>query len=140
MFSRTNRPTAGPELAQAPRKPGVASLIAEGVQIKGDLASEGDIHLDGRLDGDLRAGSLTIGETGAVTGAIYADCVEVRGRVTGTLCARKVRLLATARVDGDISHTELAIEAGAQFEGRSLALVTPAAEAAAEPVLSVAAE
>jgi cytoskeletal protein CcmA (bactofilin family) len=137
MFSRTSKGGAAAEPAQAPRRPGVASLVAEGVQLRGDLTTEGDIHLDGLLEGDLRAGCLTIGESGVVNGAIVADSVEVRGRVTGTLCARRVRLWATARVDGDISHTELAIEAGAHFEGRSLALVPPAAEPA---LLTVAAE
>jgi cytoskeletal protein CcmA (bactofilin family) len=136
MFSRTNRGDPPAEAAQGSRKPSVASLVAEGVQIRGDFATEGDVHLDGVVEGDLKAGRLTIGETGAVIGTILADCVEVRGRIEGTLCARQVRLWASARVDGDISHTELAIEAGAHFEGRSLALTPPAAE----PALSVAAE
>lgn len=138
MFSKPQ--TKGASAAAdtpTPRKLAVASLIADGVTLRGDLVTEGDLHLDGALEGDLRVKCLTIGETGAVTGAIFADSIEVRGLVTGTICARQVRLWATARVDGDISHTELAIEAGAHFEGRSLAL-TPA-QPAAEP-LSVAAE
>ena len=78
---------------------------------------------------------------GSVTGAIHADAVEIRGRVTGVICARRVKLWATARVDGDISHTELAVEAGAHFEGRSLALVPPVQQALEAPsALSVAAE
>lgn len=138
MFSKTK--AAPPEPAQA-RKLTAASLVADDVHIKGDFETSGDLHLDGAVNGDLRAGMLVIGESGVVTGAIHADSVEVRGRVTGVICARRVKLWATARVDGDISHTELAVEAGAHFEGRSLALVppeTPALEAPA--VLSVAAE
>ena len=94
------------------------------------------------MEGDLQAGRLTIGETGAVTGSIQAESVEVRGRIAGTVSARQVRLCATARVDGDISHAELTIEAGAHFEGRSLVLPPPAAPAQAEPptALGVAAE
>lgn len=138
MFSKPQtKGASAPGDAAPPRKLAVASLIADGVTLRGDLATEGDLHLDGALEGDLRVSHLTIGETGVVSGSILADSVEVRGVVTGTICARQVRLWATARVDGDISHTELAIEAGAHFEGRSLAL-TPA-KAAAEP-LSVAAE
>ena len=110
------------------RKLSVASLVAEGVRIQGDVASESDLHLDGAVDGDLRVGRLTIGETGSVTGTITADGVDIRGRVTGTIIARQVRLWATARVDGDISHTELSVEAGAHFVGRSLEMVAePAA-------------
>ena len=135
MFSKAAKGGDPADLstASAPRKLSVASLVAEGVRLRGDLATEGDLHLDGALEGDLRVGQLTVGETGAVTGTIQADSIEIRGRVTGTIAARHVRLWATARVDGDISSSELAIEAGAHFVGRSLAL-------AAEPTsLSVVA-
>jgi len=138
MFSKTTKDA--PAEPSQPRKLAAASLVAEGVRISGDLETSGDLHLDGALEGDLRVGVLTIGESGSVMGAIYADTIEVRGRVTGIICARRVRLWATARVDGDISHTELAIEAGAHFEGRSLALVPPPAAPADEvPALTVVA-
>lgn len=140
MFSRTTKTDAAADTAQ-PRKLAPASLIAEGVRISGNLETAGDLHLDGALDGDLRVGLLVIGESGSVAGAIHADSVEVRGRVTGVICARRVKLWSTAHVDGDISHTELAIEAGAHFEGRSLALVPPETPALEAPAaLSVAAE
>lgn len=126
--------------AEAPRKLAPASLVADGVRIAGNFETSGDLHLDGAVDGDLRVGMLVIGETGVVNGAIHADAVEVRGRVVGVICARRVKLWATARVDGDISHTEIAIEAGAHFEGRSLALVPPETPALEAPALSVAAE
>lgn len=138
MFSKSSKDSA-PEPAPA-RKLAPASLVAEGVRITGNLETAGDLHLDGLVDGDLRVGMLVIGETGGVNGSIYADAIEVRGRVTGVICARRVKLWSTARVDGDISHTELAIEAGAHFEGRSLALVPPETPALEAPALSVAAE
>ena len=135
MFSKAAKGGDPADLttSSAPRKLAVASLVAEGVRLKGDLATEGDLHLDGSLEGDLRVGHLTLGESGAVSGTIQADSVEIRGRVTGAITARQVRLWATARVDGDISHTELAVEPGAHFVGRSLAL---AAEPAALSVVA----
>ena len=136
MFSKA---TKGPEPVEyaALRTLSVASLVAEGVRIKGNVATDGDLHLDGAVEGDLTVARLTIGETGLVTGAIKAETIEVRGRVVGTISARQVRLLATARVDGDISHTELSIEAGAHFEGRSLMIVpAPIVEAAALSVVA----
>jgi cytoskeletal protein CcmA (bactofilin family) len=140
MFSKMQtRPQAQADPVAAARKPTVASLVAQGVTIRGDFATVGDLHLDGAVEGDLKVGRLTIGETGAVTGSIQAESIEVRGRITGTVSARQVRLCATARVDGDISHTELAIEAGAHFEGRSLVLPPPA-HTDAPAALGVAAE
>lgn len=139
MFSKAaTRAGQAPE-PTPPRKPGVASLVADGVTIRGDLATSGDLHLDGAVEGDVTVGRLTIGETGVVTGVIHAESVEVRGKVSGAISARQVKLCASARVDGDISHAELSIEAGAHFEGRSLVLAPPAADAAPAP-MSVAAE
>lgn len=136
MFSKPTK-IASPQDATQPRRPVVASLIAEGVVIRGDVASQGDLHLDGVVEGDVAVTQLTIGERGGVTGAIRAETVEIRGHVTGTITARQVRLCASARVDGDISHAEISIEAGAHFAGRSLVVAPPVS--AIEP-LSVAAE
>ena len=130
MFSKPNRvPAEG--AAPAGRKPAPASLIAEGLLLRGELSTDGDVHLDGTLEGQVSVGRLTIGEPGVVTGTIEADSVEVRGRVTGSINARQVRLCATARVDGDITHAELSVEAGARFEGRSLQVRPPADSAPA---------
>ena len=138
MFSKAAK-GAEPFETSTPRKLTAASLVAEGVRIRGDLVTDGDLQLDGAIEGDLSVGQLTIGETGLVSGTIQADAVEVRGRVVGTICARRVRLLASARVDGDISHTELSIESGAHFEGRSL-MIVPAPIVEVSPLSVVAAE
>jgi cytoskeletal protein CcmA (bactofilin family) len=132
MFSKPNKPpsaTARPDSPETPaRKPIACSLIAENVSLEGDLASDGDVQLDGAVRGDLRVGHLSIGETGQVEGAITADAVEIRGRVVGTITAKTVRLYPTARVDGDLTHVQLAVDAGAQFVGRSVKLVPPVPE------------
>lgn len=137
MFSKPNKPAgaaARPDALEAPRKPIACSLVAENVRVDGDLSSDGDVQLDGAVRGDLRVGHLSIGETGQVEGAVTAESVEVRGRVAGTITARSVRLFATARVDGDITHEQLAIEAGAHFSGRSLNGPTAAPEQLSLPV------
>ena len=48
---------------------------------------------------------------------MLADDVVVNGRVVGRVRGLKVRLTATARVEGDIIHKTIAIESGAHFEG-----------------------
>jgi cytoskeletal protein CcmA (bactofilin family) len=143
MFSKPVKPSRGEAPDPAPtasRKPIAASLIAENVTVNGDLASDGDVQLDGTVRGDLRIGRLTVGEAGVVEGAIEAEAVDVRGRVTGSITAQQVRLHATAAVQGDITHAQLAIDAGARFEGRSLRFENPAPAAPAEPAAQPQAE
>jgi cytoskeletal protein CcmA (bactofilin family) len=118
MFAKpANQTSPTPEAA---KKPMAASLVAENVTLTGELASDGEVHLDGRLKGDARVNRLLVGESGAVEGAISADAVEVRGRVRGVITARTVKLHGSADVEGDIAHDELVIEAGARFNGRSV--------------------
>ena len=129
MFSKPSKSASSPEAPDTPARKAVAcSLIAENVSLEGDLASSGDVQLDGAVRGDLKVAHLSIGETGQVEGSIVADAVEVRGCVVGAIAAKSVRLYATARVDGDLTHVQLAIDAGAQFVGRSVKLVPPVPE------------
>jgi len=140
MFSKPANKTPAPRTEGADalvRKPIACSLIAENVTLRGDVATDGDVHLDGTLTGDMRVRELTIGEGGVVEGSIEAESVEIRGKVVGTVTAKSVRLYSTARVEGDITHAQLAIESGAHFEGRSLKFETPAT---AEPLAISAAE
>jgi cytoskeletal protein CcmA (bactofilin family) len=140
MFSKPQTKGASSPAETSPaRKLAVASLVADGVVFRGDFTTDGDLHLDGVVEGDLKAARLTIGESGVVNGTIQVESIDIRGQVTGTISAREVRLWATARVDGDISHAELSIESGAHFEGRSLVLPAAEPEAAEAPALSVVA-
>ena len=130
MFSKPAKPVSNRSdgVEATVRKAIACSLVAENVCLEGDLKSDGDVQLDGAVRGDLRVAHLTIGETGLVEGAVTAETVEIRGRVTGTINAKSVRLYGTARVDGDITHSQIAIDVGAHFAGRSIRLTAPVQE------------
>lgn len=96
----------------------VPSIISTGVRIAGDLTSDGEVHIDGLVEGDVRANSVTVSPCGRVSGAISGDTVRIEGEVDGQITAQSVSLSATARVKGDIAHDTLALEQGAHFEGR----------------------
>jgi cytoskeletal protein CcmA (bactofilin family) len=83
----------------------------------GNLESAGEVQVDGRVHGDIKAEMLLIGEKADVHGEIVADTVRVHGRVEGQIRARLVSLAKSAHVVGDILHHELAIEQGAFLEG-----------------------
>jgi cytoskeletal protein CcmA (bactofilin family) len=118
MSSSTTQLTApAPARKSGPR---VASLIADDIAIEGNLRGEGELQVDGVIRGDVAVARLTIGESGQIEGSVHAESVEVRGRVAGAITGKQVRLHASAHVDGDITHEQLTIDAGAFFEGRSL--------------------
>jgi cytoskeletal protein CcmA (bactofilin family) len=98
----------------------VASLIADDISIAGDLRGEGELQVDGMIRGDVTVTRLAVGESGQIEGSVTADVADIRGRVVGSITAKQVRLFASAHVDGDITHEQLTMEAGAFFEGRSL--------------------
>jgi len=104
----------------APKRPSRAtapSIISADLIVTGTLVSNGDIQIDGIVEGDVRSVGLVIGEKAEIHGEILAEDVTVRGRVIGRIRARKVQLSATSHVEGDILHEAFAVEAGAFFEG-----------------------
>lgn len=119
---------------RAPARQAVPSIVGADLRISGDLSSDGEVHVEGGIDGDVRCRVIIIGEGGSVTGAIEAERAVVRGGVTGRITARTVELARTARIIGDIAHDSLEIEAGAQFEGNARPL-TGASAIAAAPAL-----
>lgn len=93
------------------------SLLSSDLTIKGNVATSGDIQIEGTIEGDVRAHLLTVGESATIRGEVIADDVVVNGRVIGRVRGLKVRLTASAKVEGDIVHKTIAIESGAHFEG-----------------------
>jgi cytoskeletal protein CcmA (bactofilin family) len=93
------------------------SIISSSLRIVGNLVSDGDIQVDGTVDGDVQSRSLTISQGAAVNGAISSDSVRVDGAVNGQIKAANVLLGPTAHVMGDIIHASLVVEAGAFVEG-----------------------
>jgi cytoskeletal protein CcmA (bactofilin family) len=111
-----------PPPAQQTRKPAerAASVLGADLVIKGGIEGRGEIQLQGRAWGDVKVERLVVGEQAELEGAVEAASVEVRGRVMGSITARQVRLAPSARVEGDITYEQLAIEMGAQFEGKCI--------------------
>ncbi len=109
---------AGTSSAPAAAKPKPApSVLSSDLTVTGNLVTSGDIQIEGTVEGDIRAHLLTVGEGATVKGECVADDVVVNGRVVGCVRGLKVRLTASARVEGDIIHKTIAIESGAHFEG-----------------------
>ena len=120
MFSKSSKNTAKQASKQpaAPAvKPVAPSIISKDLRIIGDLNCDGEIQVDGSIDGDIRTKVLLVGETAHIKGEIIADTVRVHGTINGQVKAQAVSLAATAHVVGDILHEDLSIDKGAYLEG-----------------------
>ncbi len=117
MFSESKKDPGNKPAAQVSRKPGALSIIGADITIVGDLSSEGEVQVDGFIDGDIRTKTLLIGESATVKGEIVGDTVHVYGKVNGLIKARAVTLAKSARVVGNILHETLSIEDGASLDG-----------------------
>jgi cytoskeletal protein CcmA (bactofilin family) len=94
------------------------SIIGSEVIISGDLATDAQLHVDGRIDGNVRCAQLIQGPDGIISGNIHADEARLAGTVEGTVSAATLTVEATARILGDIAYDTIGIEAGARIEGR----------------------
>jgi cytoskeletal protein CcmA (bactofilin family) len=94
------------------------SVIGADVTITGNISASADLHIDGRIDGDITCASLVQGEKSAISGAVVAESARLAGKVTGSITARELVVLKTARIEGDVHYDALTIEQGAQVDGR----------------------
>lgn len=100
------------------RSTAVPTLLSHDLVITGDLKTDGEVQLDGRLDGNLTAGKVTIGENGALNGKIIATTVVIRGKVTGKIDATSIELAETANVQADLLQDNLIVANGAFLDGK----------------------
>ena len=112
------------------------SVLSADLTVKGNIETQGDVQIEGQVEGDVRAHQLTVGETATIRGEIVAEDIVVNGRVVGRVRGLKVRLSAAARVEGDIIHKTIAIESGAHFEGSVQRQEDPLQSGAGQPRLA----
>ncbi len=122
---------------------GQMSVIGADITITGNIEASVDLHIEGRVHGDVRCATLILGESSSVNGKIFADRVRVSGDVDGAIETKDLAVEATARVTGDITYDRLRVANGGVVEGQmkrkaveeaagdnKLKLVEPAAAAA----------
>lgn len=112
-YSQSSPPVARPSAGGS-----TFSVIGSDVVIRGDIEATVDLHVDGRIEGDIKCASLVQGEGSHVEGAIVAETARLAGSVSGSITARELVVLRTARINGDVHYDALTIEQGAEVEGR----------------------
>ena len=116
------------------RQKAAPSILSHDMHIVGQIVCEGDVQIEGKLDGNILSHSLTIGEKAQVAGEVAGEVITIMGKVDGTIHGRQVHLCATSHVSGDIFHEALAIETGAHVDGRVKHEKDPLGGATVKPV------
>ncbi len=124
--------------ANAPRPSvGSVSTIGDGISIKGDFKGEGELRVEGLVDGKVDCHTVVVGEHGTLKGTVKAKTVVVSGTFDGNAEADRVTLTRSADVQGEITVTEsIEIETGARFEGNCRKVKAAGSPASAAPAAS----
>ena len=94
------------------------SIIAADVEIVGNLSARVDLHIDGKVQGDVTCGNLVQGEGSIIAGKITAESAKLSGHVEGSIEANDLVIEATARIMGDVVYSNLTIAPGGQIDGK----------------------
>ncbi|MDP4094396.1 MAG: polymer-forming cytoskeletal protein [Bacillota bacterium] len=96
------------------------TLIGVSTILEGNITTEGTIRIDGKVKGDLQVnGDIFVGANAVITGNIFAENIHIAGTVEGNASSRGVlRLLATAKLYGDIQVNSFVADEGAIFQGK----------------------
>lgn len=98
----------------------VPTIIGESTRLTGNIESEGMIHIDGQVEGDVTCDELIIGVKGLVSGSINTGDLQLFGTLKGKAKADNLFIAKSAKLMGDATHSTIAIEPGAYIDGHCI--------------------
>lgn len=93
------------------------SVFGDDVVVTGNIQASVDLHIDGRVDGDVHCASLAQGQSSTINGNIVAETARISGTVVGSIVARELVIEASAQIRGDVTYETISIAQGGQIEG-----------------------
>ncbi len=94
------------------------TLISKGAYFKGDVKTDGNVHIDGKFEGNLVCkASISIGKSGFVKGDIKAEKLIVSGVFEGTADCDEIEILKDGTIEGSVLVRNIVIEKGGNFNG-----------------------
>lgn len=136
MFNK--KAAEAPFASANPMRGSTFSVLGSDIRIKGDISATADLQLDGHVEGDVTCTALVQGESGEIVGAVTAETARLSGTVRGSIEARELVILKSARIHGDVHYDALTIEQGAQVDGRFAPRAIAAASETNENLLVLA--
>ena len=111
MFNKDNKPE---------RFKDAETIIGASIKVKGNFHGQGNIIIEGQLEGNLRTdANLFVGERAKIVANIEASDAIINGEVKGSLKIHQYLAIGpTAKISGDINYSEISIEKGATIIGQ----------------------
>ncbi len=117
LASSTYRPTTQPTgvkgLLSQTDKP---AIVSEQFTIRGDIDSEGTLHVEGNVIGTVRAHTIHISATGHIEGDVICASLNVKGGVHGSIACQELVMSATARIKGKVRYQFITVGPGAWLD------------------------
>jgi len=141
MFSRSKQsPNTVPKLPQRNNinmrnnSGHTFSILASDVEIIGNVSAGVDLHIDGKVQGDVTCAKLVQGEGSIIAGKVTAESAKLSGYVEGSIETNDLVIESSARVKGDVIYSNLTIAPGGQIEGKLSYKSTAKSHISAAPV------
>src|SRR5579864_3767194 len=122
---KTNVAPLSPDAARRPvkevqRADMKESLISSDLTIEGKIVGSGHVRIAGRFKGDVQVDGNVSLEAGArLEGHVKAVVVSVGGELIGNIeNAKRVELLETGVINGDVKAGSLTVAAGSRMRGQ----------------------
>lgn len=93
------------------------NIVAKGTKIVGDFSSEGDLRIDGTIEGNLKTpGKVVVGKSGVIKGTLNGSDAYFEGKFSGNLTLTgTLTLKSSAHIEGEVVLGKLEVEPGATF-------------------------
>lgn len=111
-------PPAPPTQSSGNNKRGMFSVIGPDVKITGNITASADLHIDGRVEGDVNCGSLAQGAESQIFGSVTAEVARLAGSIEGAVRVRTLTVERSAKITGDVEYENITIENGGNIDGR----------------------
>ena len=109
------------------------TVIGRYIVVKGDIETAIDLHVEGRIVGNVRCNTLILAEGSSVAGNINAERVRVAGMVKGSIETGDLAIESSAQVKGNVTYSRIRISNGGVIDGRFRPRPVPIDEVAAAP-------
>ncbi|PLX20427.1 hypothetical protein C0584_05815 [Candidatus Parcubacteria bacterium] len=98
------------------------TVIGQSIKVKGNFFGDGDIVVEGKLEGAIKtSNNLLVGPKAIIKADVEAKTAKISGEITGNVVVENfLEITSTAKINGDISASQISVESGAVFNGNCL--------------------